>query len=159
MSWVATFYLWTGKQRPMAIPLRRLSSSSSCLLHVQTYHLQYNLTDFTGLTIPRRRKLAVWSQLFVSDLSRALSRILAPLAMRLAGICVVCDTIIWLSICFAFASPMLLSRFYEAYLDYIIINFLQEKVENFRLAIDMRARLLFVILCGNVSVGESFLYF
>jgi hypothetical protein len=76
--------------------------------------------------------------------------------MILAGLCVVCDTILWLSTCFAFASPMLLSGFYEAYLDYTIINFLQEKTENFRLTLDMRARLLFVILCGNL-VSPQFL--
>jgi hypothetical protein len=62
------------------------------------------------------------------------------------------------SMCFAFASPMLLSGFYEAYLDYNVINFLQDKTENFRLTLDMRARLLFVILCGNleyVSTGAA----
>jgi hypothetical protein len=42
-----------------------------------------------------------------------------------------------------------LSGFYEAYLDYIIINFLDEKTDNFRLRLDMRARLLFVIFCSN----------
>jgi hypothetical protein len=71
--------------------------------------------------------------------------------MILAGMCAVCDTISWLAMCFAFASPMLLSGFYEAYLDYIIINFLQEKTENFRLTLDMRGRLLFVVLCGNLE--------
>jgi hypothetical protein len=53
---------------------------------------------------------------------------------------------------------MLLSGFYEAYLDYNVINFLQDKTENFRLTLDMRARLLFVILCGNleyVSTGAA----
>jgi hypothetical protein len=71
--------------------------------------------------------------------------------MVLAGMCAICDTISWLAMCFACASPMLLSEFYEAYLDYIIINFLQEKTENFRLTLDMRARLLFVVLCGNLE--------
>jgi hypothetical protein len=93
----------------------------------------------------------VWHQLFVPDLSRAISWLLAPLAMILAGMCAICDTICWLAMCFAFASPMLLSGFYEAYLDYIIINFLKEKTENFRLTLDMRCRLLFVVLCGNLE--------
>jgi hypothetical protein len=119
----------------------------------------YGLTDFTGLTIPRRRKLAVWSQLFLPDLSRAHSWLLAPWSMIFAGICVVCDTVLWLSTCFAFATPVLLSGFYEAYLDYIIINFIQDKTENYRLTLDMRARLLFVIFCGNVSAqGEAMSY-
>ncbi len=47
---------------------------------------------------------------------------------------------------------MLLSGFYEAYLDYIILGFIQEKLDNNRLTIDMKARLLFVILCGNLDL-------
>lgn len=72
--------------------------------------------------------------------------------MVFAGLCVVCDTIIWLSICFAFASPMLLSGLYEAFLDNRIIAFLMEKTNNCRLTLDMRARLLFVILVGNLDL-------
>jgi len=71
--------------------------------------------------------------------------------MILAGLCVICDTVMWLSMCFAFASPMLLSSFYEAYLDYNLMDFLQDKTENFRPTLDMRARLLFIILCGNLE--------
>ncbi|XMA14279.1 hypothetical protein WAI453_007070 [Rhynchosporium graminicola] len=69
--------------------------------------------------------------------------------------CVTIDTIMWLSICFAFGSPMLLSGFYEAYLDYIIIGFIQEKLQNNQLTIDMKARLLFVILCGNLDLDPE----
>lgn len=47
---------------------------------------------------------------------------------------------------------VLLSGFYEAYLDSIIISFIQEKMENSRLTTDMKARLLFVILCGNLDL-------
>ncbi|KAG0650613.1 hypothetical protein D0Z07_2684 [Hyphodiscus hymeniophilus] len=104
------------------------------------------------LTIPRRRKLAVWQKLFMPDLSQLISWILAPFAMIVAGIFVVCDTIVWLSMCFAFASPMLLSGFYEAFLDNRIIGFLIEKQRNFRLTLDMRARLLFLILVGNLDL-------
>lgn len=107
------------------------------------------------LTIPRRRKLAVWKKLFVQDLSQLISWILAPFAMILAGIFVCCDTIIWLCACFAFASPMILSGVYEAYLDQKIISFLTEKTNNLRLTLDMRARLLFVILVGNLDLDPE----
>ncbi|CZT09854.1 uncharacterized protein RCO7_02209 [Rhynchosporium graminicola] len=107
------------------------------------------------LMIPRRRKLAVWNKLFLQDLSQVMSWLIAPFAMLLAGICVTIDTIMWLSICFAFGSPMLLSGFYEAYLDYIIIGFIQEKLQNNQLTIDMKARLLFVILCGNLDLDPE----
>jgi hypothetical protein len=86
------------------------------------------------------------------DLTQVVSWMLAPFAMIVAGFCVVCDTMIWLSMCFAFASPMLMSGFYEAFLDNRIVNFLIEKQSNFRLTIDMRARLLFVILVGNLDL-------
>lgn len=75
--------------------------------------------------------------------------------MIVAGIFVVCDTIVWLSACFAFASPMLLSGFYEAFLDNRIIGFLIEKQRNYRLTLDMRARLLFTILVGNLDLDPE----
>ncbi|EPE28037.1 hypothetical protein GLAREA_04828 [Glarea lozoyensis ATCC 20868] len=107
------------------------------------------------LVIPRRRKLAVWSRLFVQDLSQIISWIVAPFAMILSGLAVCLDTIIWLCVCFAFAGPMILSGFYEAYLDQKVISFLNEKTSNFRLTIDMRARLLFVVLVGNLDLDPE----
>ncbi|CAG8981902.1 hypothetical protein HYALB_00013862 [Hymenoscyphus albidus] len=107
------------------------------------------------LTIPRRRKLAVWKKLFVPDFSQLISWIVAPFAMILAGIFVCCDTLIWLATCFAFASPMILSGIYEAYLDQKVISFLTEKTANLRLTLDMRARLLFVVLVGNLDLDPE----
>ena len=72
--------------------------------------------------------------------------------MIVAGIFVVVDTVIWLSMCFAFASPMLVSGLYEAFLDNRIISFLNEKTRNKRLTLDMRVRLLFVVLVGNLDL-------
>jgi hypothetical protein len=109
------------------------------------------------LVIPRRRKLAIWKNLFVQDLSQLISWIVAPFAMILAGFCVCADTIIWLCVCFAFAGPMILSGFYEAYLDQKVISFLNEKTANLRLTLDMRARLLFVILVGNLDLDPEIL--
>ncbi len=53
---------------------------------------------------------------------------------------------IWLSICFAFAGPMILSGLYEAMLDNRMLEFLREKVHNQKLTLDMRCRLLMVRL-------------
>jgi hypothetical protein len=47
---------------------------------------------------------------------------------------------------------MLLSGFYEAFLDNRIIGFLIEKQRNFCLTLDMRARHLFVVLVGNLDL-------
>ncbi|KAH9212844.1 hypothetical protein DL95DRAFT_463504 [Leptodontidium sp. 2 PMI_412] len=63
-----------------------------------------------GLMIPRRRKLAVWNKLFLPDLSQVMSWIIVPFAMLVAGVYVTIDTIMWLSICFAFSSPSTFSE-------------------------------------------------
>lgn len=55
--------------------------------------------------IPRGRKPVVWSKLFLPDLSQVMSWVIAPFAMLVAGIIVAVDTILWLSVCFAFGSP------------------------------------------------------
>jgi hypothetical protein len=47
---------------------------------------------------------------------------------------------------------MLLSGFYEAFLDNRIISLLIEKQRSGALTIDMRARLLFIILVGNLDL-------
>jgi len=129
----------------------------SSFVSLSCFELPLGITTYfsVGLTIPRRRKLAVWGELFDLDLSKVMSWILAPFAMIIAGFCVVCDIIIWLSICFGFASPMLLSGLYEAYLDHQILNFVKDKTENGRLTMDMRARLLFVVLVGNLDLDPE----
>jgi hypothetical protein len=70
-----------------------------------------------------------------------------------SGILVTADTIIWLSMCFAFAGPMILSGLYEALLDNRILEFLRGKIENQRLTLDMRCRCLMIILIGNLDLA------
>lgn len=118
------------------------------------------LLPFTGfllpaivfvLTIPRRRKLKISNKLFALPMKDWQSWVAAPFAMAIAGAIATFDTIIWLSICFAFAGPMLISGIYEAFLDSQILAFLKSSIENKDLTLDMRARLLFVILIGNMD--------
>lgn len=74
-----------------------------------------------------------------------------------AGIVVILDTMIWLSICFALAGPMILGGLYEALLDNRIVEFVHEKRRNGNLTLDMRCRLLMLVLIGNLdlSLDES----
>lgn len=149
---VATFYKWTRQRRSMVVPVRRLSSSSSYILYVDTPLLQSAQSDGLHRLDNTETEKACCVVSIIP--SRLVSRNLlasSSLILIFVGICVVCDTVIWLSTCFTFATPMLLSGFYETYLGYIIINFLQDKTGNYRLTLDMKARFLFVILCGNVS--------
>lgn len=70
-----------------------------------------------------------------------------------AGLIVLLDTTIWLSMCFAFAGPMILGGLYEAVLDNRILEFLREKIQNQRLTLDMRCRCLMLILIGNLDLA------
>ncbi|QKX64749.1 uncharacterized protein TRUGW13939_11925 [Talaromyces rugulosus] len=105
------------------------------------------------MSVPRRRKLGVPRALFSPELSRSSSYLVVLPAAILAGIMVSVDTIIWLCTCFAFAGPMILSGLYEALLDNRILDFVKEKILNKRLTLDMRCRLLMVVLIGNLDLA------
>ncbi|KAH6843256.1 hypothetical protein B0I37DRAFT_437426 [Chaetomium sp. MPI-CAGE-AT-0009] len=107
------------------------------------------------LSVPRRRKLHVFSSFFVADLAGVKSYVPALLGALAAGLIVLLDTIIWLSICFAFAGPMILSGLYEAMLDNRVLDFLKEKIQNRRLTLDMRCRCLMLVLIGNLDLALS----
>jgi len=120
------------------------------------------ISPFTGfllpavvfcITIPRRRKLGVWGGLFIQDMSQIKVWIIAPFAAMLALSVVVVDTIIWLCMCFTFAGPMLVSGLMEAYLDKAMLDFVSRKIKAGRLTLDMRARILFIILVGNLDLN------
>lgn len=101
------------------------------------------------LSVPRRRKLRVPRALFSPELSRMSSYLVVIPNATFAGLMVCFDTIIWLCICFALAGPMILSGLYEALLDNRVLDFVKEKVDNKRLTLDMRCRLLMIILIGE----------
>ncbi|KAK0375325.1 hypothetical protein CLIM01_07324 [Colletotrichum limetticola] len=107
------------------------------------------------LSVPRRRKLHVPRHLFTADIGGIKSIIPAILGAIIAGLIVTVDTIIWLSICFAFAGPMILSGLYEAFLDNRVLEFLRNKINNKRLTLDMRCRCLMLILIGNLDLALS----
>ncbi|KAF6839856.1 hypothetical protein CPLU01_01453 [Colletotrichum plurivorum] len=104
------------------------------------------------LSVPRRRKLHIFRSFFVADLAGIKSYLPALLGAVGAGLIVTIDTIIWLSICFAIAGPMILSGLYEAMLDNRVLEFLREKIHNKRLTLDMRCRCLMLILIGNLDL-------
>lgn len=105
------------------------------------------------LSVPRRRKLRVPRALFSPELSRMSSYFVVIPNATFAGLMVCFDTIIWLCICFALAGPMILSGLYEALLDNRVLDFVKEKVDNKRLTLDMRCRLLMIILIGNLDLA------
>ncbi|KAI9773727.1 MAG: hypothetical protein M1839_002025 [Geoglossum umbratile] len=105
------------------------------------------------LAIPRRRKLHVGAWFFDAPLDRLSNVIKIPVIAAISAVLVTLDTAVWLSICFALSGPMLLSGIYEAYLDSRILGYLNRKYENGQLTMDMRARLLYIVLVGNLDLG------
>lgn len=105
------------------------------------------------LSVPRRRKFHVFRTFFVADLAGIKSYIPAFLGAIGAMVIVTLDTLLWLSICFALAGPMILSGLYEALLDSRVIDFVREKIDNGRLTLDMRCRLLMLVLIGNLDLA------
>lgn len=105
------------------------------------------------LSVPRRRKIHVSRGFFAADLAGVKSYVPAFLGAVGAVIIVTFDTMLWLSICFALAGPMILSGLYEAMLDSRVIEFVRDKTLNRNLTLDMRCRLLMVVLIGNLDLA------
>jgi hypothetical protein len=65
------------------------------------------------------------------------------------------DILIWLSVVFAIAGPILVSAIYEALLDAGILRFLQARLSANSLSLRSRAHLLLVILLGNLDLDPA----
>ncbi|KAI0470357.1 hypothetical protein F4859DRAFT_505379 [Xylaria cf. heliscus] len=104
--------------------------------------------------VPRTRKLSIPDIVF-----KAHPRTVAGFAtywIRLLGALVITllDTVVWLSICFAFAGPMLLSAVYEYALDRKVLEFLSPpKGSPPEIPMRLRAQLLLAVVCGNIRMA------
>lgn len=106
------------------------------------------------LNVPRVRKLAIPSYVFQAH-PRSL-RGFASYWFRLgwAIMLMTVDTFIWLSVCFAFAGPMLLSAVYEYSIDRKVLEFLsppQKKRKKQKPVVPKRlkAQLLLAVVTGR----------
>lgn len=107
--------------------------------------------------VPRTRKLGIPDVVF-----RAHPRTVAGLAtywVRLLGalVLMLLDTVVWLSICFAFAGPMLLSAVYEYALDRKVLEFLAPPGGELPpdIPLRLRAQLLLAVVCGNIRMAAA----
>ncbi|KAI1749445.1 hypothetical protein F4782DRAFT_549731 [Xylaria castorea] len=104
--------------------------------------------------VPRTRKLGIPDVVF-----RARPRTVAGFAtywVRLPGALALTllDTVAWLSICFAFAGPMLLSAVYEYALDRKVLEFLSPPEGGPpEIPMRLRAHLLLAVVCGNIRMA------
>lgn len=70
------------------------------------------------------------------------------------------DTLVWLSICFAFTGPMLLSAVYEYVLDRKVLDFLDAsnrkgKHDEAEISPRLRAQLLLAVAVGNLRISTG----
>ncbi|KAI9789759.1 MAG: hypothetical protein M1816_005798 [Peltula sp. TS41687] len=107
------------------------------------------------LTIPRRLKLNVSDNLFNINLNNLCQIPMVPFLATAAGLLVSVDTVIWVAVAFALSGPMLLSGFYEGRLDQRLLGNLQQGIDYDRLDVRTRARILYIILVGNLDMGSS----
>lgn len=112
------------------------------------------------LNVPRVRKLAIPSFIFQAH-PRSL-RGFATYWLRLtwAIVLMTVDTFIWLSVCFAFAGPMLLSAVYEFIIDRKVLEFLspppgKSKVDKPVVSKRLKAQLLLSVVVGNLRLSTG----
>ena len=114
------------------------------------------------LNVPRARKLAVPDLVFRARPHDVLG--FATYWLRLLGamLLMALDTTVWLSICFAFAGPMLMSAMCEFVLDRKVLEFLRPPAGAGRgghgqplVPAKVRAQLLLAVVVGNVRISTT----
>ena len=104
------------------------------------------------LSIPRRRKLEIWEELFNVPLHAVTYAPRTPFIAVSAFVLVSIDTVAWLMVVFAMAGPILTSGIYEALIDNRILAYLQEATRERRLSTAQRCQLMYVVLVGNLDM-------
>ena len=100
-----------------------------------------------------RRKLWIPERLIHVELNKLTNSFLTIFFIAIgAAIIVSIDTIGWLLTIFALSGPMLVSGVYEAYLDNILLEYVQNHIETGGLNTIERARVLYTILVGNLDI-------
>lgn len=114
------------------------------------------------LNVPRARKLAVPDIVFRARPHDVLG--FATYWLRLLGamLLMTVDTTVWLSICFAFAGPMLMSAMCEFVLDRKVLEFLRPPAGSRSgrrskplIPAKLRAQLLLAVVVGNVRISTT----
>ncbi|KAK8139014.1 hypothetical protein PG984_002394 [Apiospora sp. TS-2023a] len=114
------------------------------------------------LNVPRARKLAVPDVVFRARPHDVLG--FATYWLRLLGamLLMTLDTTVWLSICFAFAGPMLMSAMCEFVLDRKVLEFLRPPAGSGLgrrgkplIPAKVRAQLLLAVVVGNVRISTT----
>lgn len=103
------------------------------------------------LNIPRRRTLGLPQKFFTAGQLSLHQLVLFAIKMPLAAVIVAVDLLLWLSVIFSLAGPILMSGLYEAILDMKILHFVETRIGRAGLSVRERAHLLLVVLIGNLD--------
>ncbi|KAK4200014.1 hypothetical protein QBC40DRAFT_327869, partial [Triangularia verruculosa] len=106
------------------------------------------------LSIPRRRRIHIPKQLFAKPMN-IFGTLLYLVKIPAAALIVTIDTLVWLSVVFSIAGPILVSAAYEALLDLRILRFLQIRFNENSMSVRSRAHLLLVVLLGNLDLSPA----
>lgn len=113
------------------------------------------------LNVPRARKLATPDSIFLTKPGSLVGFVTYLPRLAYALFLMTVDTVIWLSVCFAYAGPMLFSAVYEYMLDRKVLEFLSpqksKKDHSGRPVISrrLRAQLLLAVVVGNLRLSTS----
>jgi hypothetical protein len=111
------------------------------------------ILDHPALSIPRRWKIRIPNKLFDPDISKIpLGLIKGVGGFVVAAFLGALDVLVWLSVCFSCSGPMILSALHEATLDSRVLQFLKTTKCKTEITTDMRARMLFLVLIGNLDI-------
>lgn len=110
------------------------------------------------LNIPRTRKIAIPDIVFQAHPRNPIG--FTTYWIRLLGAILVMtiDTVMWLSICFAFAGPMVMSAVYEFVQDRKILEFLRPPTRsqrNYTIPAKLKAQLLLSVVVGNLRIASG----
>lgn len=110
------------------------------------------------LNIPRTRKLAVPDLVFQAHPRNVIGFTTYWIRLLGAILLMLIDTVVWLSMCFAFAGPMLFSGVYEFVLDRKILEFLSPPKKSKarpKIPARLRAQLLLAVVVGNLRISTG----
>lgn len=113
------------------------------------------------LNVPRVSKIAIPSGIFQGHPRSIQGFVTYWIRLLWAIFLMLIDTFVWLSMCFAFAGPMLLSAVYEYMLDRKVLEFLdppkEKKKKNIRPTISprLKAQLLLAVVVGNLRLSTG----
>ncbi|RGP77283.1 hypothetical protein FLONG3_4581 [Fusarium longipes] len=108
-----------------------------------------------ALNVPRRRKTGLPKNFFSVEALSFGRLVWFGLKVPLAVLIIILDLLLWLSIIFSIAGPVIMSGMYEAILDTSILDYIGSRINNNTLSLQQRTHALLVVLPGNLDFDPA----